>query len=253
MAPDKQMHLFERAQTQIKDAMAVLVKQNGGPEACHAGIVSLGDLGDYHHGPGSSPCFQRSKEWLDRFQLPVGLITGNHDLEGLEFETDEDNLEAWRQTFQQREFWRADVGAAILLGLGTTRFRDNAHCAHEVWIDDAQVQWFREQLTDSQDRPVIVFSHAPIMGSGLKVVHRVHVKSRCAYLNHSTDPGLFLRLVKEHPNICLWFSGHFHLSHDYPGQYSHDWRHNICTDTGFNLFTLDHNLGRRRLDLARDW
>ena len=80
MAPDKQMHLFERAQTQIKDAMAVLVKQNGGSEACHAGIVSLGDLGDYHHGPGSSACFQRSKEWLDRFQLPVGLITGNHDL-----------------------------------------------------------------------------------------------------------------------------------------------------------------------------
>ena len=36
------------------------------------------------------------------------------------------------QTFQQREFWRADIGAAILLGLGTTRFRDNPHCAHEV-------------------------------------------------------------------------------------------------------------------------
>ena len=57
----------------------------------------------------------------------------------------------------------------------------------------------------------MVFTHAPIMGSGLKVVQTVHVKNRCAWLNHSGHPRQFIELVEQHPNIKLWFSGHFHL------------------------------------------
>lgn len=34
----------------------------------------------------------------------------------------------------------------------------------------------------------------------------VHVKNRCAFLNHSSNAGEFMRLVEEHPNIALWFS-----------------------------------------------
>ena len=45
------------------------------------------------------------------------------------------------------------------------------------------------------------------MGSGLQVVQEVHVKNRCAWLNHSSDPATFLRLVQRFPNIRLWFSG----------------------------------------------
>ena len=44
---------------------------------------------------------------------------------------------------------------------------------------------------------------------------QVHVKNRCAWLNHSSNPERFVRLVDEHPNIRLWCSGHFHLSHNY--------------------------------------
>lgn len=29
--------------------------------------------------------------------MPVALVTGNHDLEGTEFETDEENLAAWSE------------------------------------------------------------------------------------------------------------------------------------------------------------
>ena len=45
------------------------------------------------------------------------------------------------------------------------------------------------------------------MGSGLQVVQEVHVKNRCAWLNHSSEPAAFLHLVQCHPNIRLWFSG----------------------------------------------
>ena len=33
------------------------------------------------------------------------------------------------------------------------------------------------------------------------------MKNRCAWLNHSSNPGAFIRLVHSHPNIRLWFSG----------------------------------------------
>ena len=34
----------------------------------------------------------------------------------------------------------------------------------------------------------------------------VHVKNRCAFLNHSSNSGEFMRLVEANPNIALWFS-----------------------------------------------
>lgn len=83
---------------------------------------------------------------------------------------------------------------------------------HEVYIDDAQFQWFEAVLQQNRDKPIIVFTHAPPMGCGLKVVEDVHVKNRCAFLNHSDRPQRFIKLVEQHPNIKLWFSGHFHLS-----------------------------------------
>ena len=47
------------------------------------------------------------------------------------------------------------------------------------------------------------------------MVQAVHVKNRCAWLNHSSNPEVFLGLVHRFPNIRLWFSGHFHLSQNY--------------------------------------
>ena len=86
---------------------------------------------------------------------------------------------------------------------------------HEVYIDDEQMTWFEQLLEQYQDRPVVVFTHAPPMGSGLKVVQNVHVKNRCAWLNHSDRPERFMQLVEKYGNVRLWFSGHFHLSQNY--------------------------------------
>ena len=41
---------------------------------------------------------------------------------------------------------------------------------HEVFVDQTQLDWFEGQLAGSDGRPVIVFTHAPPLGSGLKVV-----------------------------------------------------------------------------------
>lgn len=145
-----------------------------------------------------------------------------------------------------------------------------ARSVHEVYIDEEQVAWFERLLAANPGRPVVVFTHAPPMGCGLKVVQNVHVKNRwgavcgpagglwvvqgppltadcrdgcfsnalspthrpslclrlllphprCAWLNHSESPSRFIKLVEAHPNIRLWFSGHFHLSQNYPDSIS---------------------------------
>lgn len=43
-------------------------------------------------------------------------------------------------------------------------------------MDDAQVAWFESLLAQHPNRPFIVFTHAPPMGSGLKVVQEVRLK-----------------------------------------------------------------------------
>lgn len=40
---------------------------------------------------------------------------------------------------------------------------------HEVFVDDAQIAWFEQQLEAFSGRPIIVFTHAPPMGCGLRV------------------------------------------------------------------------------------
>jgi hypothetical protein len=46
----------------------------------------------------------------------------------------------------------------------------------------------------------------------------VHIRNGCAWLNHcgsADQQRAFLRLVRKHPQVRLWASGHFHLSHDF--------------------------------------
>ena len=192
---------------------------------CH--LVSLGDLGrkDIRHEPGdagTTKSFEDAKEYLDGFGVPYELVSGNHDLEGLdEFDTDEANLKAWMNCFDKPtpQFCKQIGDKTLLVGLSTVRFRDAPCSSHECHIDDDQLEWFLQTIRSHPAEDgwkILVFSHAPIIGSGLRVLQNVHVINGCAWLNHVSDNrNIFINAVKENPQIKLWFSGHFHLSHDY--------------------------------------
>jgi len=239
-------------------------------------VVQLGDLGAYDKGfPGSAACFRLAKRYIDSFDVPARLILGNHDLEDASLDSDEENLEAWRQAFRQSHYWSSKLGNVTFVGLSTVRFRSNEHSVHEVHIDDEQIAFFEQVLRDAGQGPVVVFTHAPILGSGLKAVQAVHVKNRCAWVNHSSNADHFINLVRRHPNVKLWFSGHFHLSQSYPdsisvvggtafvltgvigGSMSRDGdRHSrlLCGDEdGFTVLTMDHETGESRVDLKGSW
>ncbi|KAL7571978.1 hypothetical protein ACA910_001637 [Epithemia clementina (nom. ined.)] len=201
----------------------------GGGGLLQTFLVSLGDLGrkDIRHEPGdagTTKSFLDAKEFLDGFGMPYDVVSGNHDLEGLdEFDTDAANLQAWMDCFQKPtpQFCRYVGEKTVLLGLSTVRFRDSPHSSHEVHIDDAQLDWFVQTVQAhpaSEGWKILVFSHAPITGSKLRVLQNVHVTNGCAWLNHCSDESrrnLFIRTVQENPQIKLWCSGHFHLSQDF--------------------------------------
>jgi len=197
-------------------------------------LVSLGDLGESkncEHNPesdselfaGTTQCHEMAAEFLSSFDVPYDVVGGNHDLEGLdEFETDKENLDMYLRAHNKEtpQFCREVADKTLLVGMGSTLFREAIYTSHEVTIDQKQIDWF-ENLVETHRAEdgwkIFVFSHAPPNGSGLRVLQENHVVNGCCWLNHSNEKQCqnFIELVREHRCIKAWFSGHFHLGQDY--------------------------------------
>ena len=197
-------------------------------------LVSLGDLGESKncdHNPanpselfaGTTICHEMAAEFLGSFGVPYEVIGGNHDLEGIdEFKTDEENLEVFMKCHgkESPQFCRQVADKTLLVGLGSTIFRDAPYTSHEVIVDQKQIDWFEQLLIDhpaDDGWKMFVFTHAPPNGSGLRIIQENHVVNGCCWLNHSNEDQCkrFIELVREHRCIKAWFSGHFHLGQDY--------------------------------------
>lgn len=197
-------------------------------------VVSLGDLGESKncdHNPestselfaGTTQCHELAAEFLGSFDVPYDVVGGNHDLEGLdEFETDEENLAVYLKSHGKEtpQFCREVADKTLLVGMGSTLFRDAVYTSHEVTVDQEQIDWFENLLQThpaEEGWKVFVFTHAPPNGSGLRVLQENHVVNGCCWLNHSNDKQCkkFIELVREHRCVKAWFSGHFHLGQDY--------------------------------------
>ena len=129
------------------------------------------------------------------------------------------------------------------------------------------------------------------MGSGLRVLQENHVINGCCWLNHSgKNCRKFIEVVRENLSIKAWFSGHFHIGHDYQDSITFplgqsdaegdkpDGRKNnrgscifvqtACmsehasrdnrqqsrvlkgNNNGFSINTVDHKTGRERIDVS---
>eukprot|EP00981_Chlorochromonas_danica_P007345 scaffold1690_cov177-Ochromonas_danica.AAC.22 len=192
-------------------------------------VVSLGDLGESKSVDettqlfsGTSKCFQVAREYLEGFKVPYEVIGGNHDLEGIdEFATDEENLHTFLNAFHKPtpQFKRLIAEKTLLIGLSSVVFRDAIHTSHEVFINEEQIAWFEKTVAEhpvEEGWKIFVFSHAPPMGSGLRVLQELHVVNGCCWLNHSCKNNRkFIEIVRKYRSIKAWFSGHFHLGQDY--------------------------------------
>eukprot|EP00325_Prymnesiales_sp_UTEX-LB-985_P009808 CAMPEP_0174697290 /NCGR_PEP_ID=MMETSP1094-20130205/3193_1 /TAXON_ID=156173 /ORGANISM="Chrysochromulina brevifilum, Strain UTEX LB 985" /LENGTH=719 /DNA_ID=CAMNT_0015894239 /DNA_START=15 /DNA_END=2174 /DNA_ORIENTATION=- len=195
-------------------------------------LVSLGDLGESKSVrpeetdelfAGTTACHELAADFLSSFGVPYEVIGGNHDLEGIdEFATDEANLEAFCRIHKKEtmHFSRQIAEKTLLVGMGSTVFRAAKYTSHEVTIDDEQLAWFENLVAShpsDEGWKIFVFTHAPPIGSGLRVLQENHVVNGCCWLNHSGGKTTtkFIELVRKHRSIKAWFSGHFHLGQDY--------------------------------------
>ncbi|KIL38059.1 hypothetical protein SD70_28910 [Gordoniibacillus kamchatkensis] len=122
----------------------------------------------------------------------------------------------------------------------------------EVFASDEQFDWLKTKLKERPNVPVIFFTHAPPIGCGLRTVPRVHVRSTNAYLDQNHDPYRWYHLFKNSPEIVMWFSAHYHLSHIHPD--SHTVRfgtHFFMTGVHGVSFTRDGMRQSRILDIGR--
>lgn len=191
-------------------------------------MVALGDVGGYSH-PGTLLSFMEAKEIFSTLPFLTYPLIGNHDLEGIEFSSDEENLKAWLSIFEKpKPYYYIELESAILVLLSTTSFRKNPVCCHEIYIDDDQFTWFESLCNTFSSKNIFVFSHAPILGSGLRVLQNLHLMGGNAYLNHSRSPNKFIKLVERFKNIRFWASGHNHLGQDYPDSLSHIYQCTFC-------------------------
>jgi hypothetical protein len=188
--------IIEDAQSQDLPVAVCSLGDLGESKACDVGIG--GSTSELF--AGTTRCHEFAADFLRGFGVPYEVVGGNHDLEGIdEFMTDEENLAAYLKAHDKAlpQFCRQIADKTLLVGLGSTSFRDAKYTSHEVTVDDEQIAWFEDLVrshTAEDGWKVFVFSHAPPMGAGLRVLQKNHVVNGCCWLNHS---------------------GHFHLGQDY--------------------------------------
>ena len=127
-------------------------------------------------------------------------------------------------------------------------------------MDNEQLDWFVKTIEEhpfEDGWQIFCFSHAPIIGSGLRVLQECHVVNGCCWLNHN-DPRaskLFIETVRKSPQIKGWFSAHFHLSHDYEDSITFPGGNNrgscVFAQTGVMTARSSRD-GRRQSRLVRD-
>ena len=74
-------------------------------------------------------------------------------------------------------------GQTLVVGLGSTKFRSAQYTSHEVVVDEEQIAWFEKTIADhpaSEGWKVFCFSHAPIIGSGLRVLQERLLLDGCS-------------------------------------------------------------------------
>lgn len=244
-------------------------------------VVCLGDLGAGRES-GTPQSFAAAHTYLASFGVPAFAILGNHDLERLDlFASDAEVVRCFDEIFGcERPYQTLDLGETLGILLSSTGFRGNRGYKHEISIDDEQFAWFRNTLEANSERPTAVFSHAPPLGSHLRVLQYPHLRAGNAWLNQADRPGRFVDLLADHPQVRLWFSGHNHLGQQYHdsvslvdrclfvhtgviGRETRDGQHHsrlvVGEDTeggarkpSFRIDTIDHTTGQLIADVRFD-
>ncbi|HWL54941.1 MAG TPA: metallophosphoesterase [Chthoniobacteraceae bacterium] len=233
-------------------------------------VVPLGDFGPGGE-IGTPRGLEQAWELLSRIGAPLRPILGNHDLQV------ETGGKQEPGTMEKRLCELAGLEAScgfveydrFRLLFVTTEYQPEETCwsVQECYVSDRQFETLRRGLAERPGVPVIVFSHAPPIGARLRTHPRTHPRATNAYLEQNHDPFRWRQLYREHPEIVVWFSAHYHIGHDHPDSHTeafgthffHTQVHGSATRDSerqsrfleitperFAVSTIDHRARRRR-------
>ncbi len=178
-------------------------------------VVAIGDLCSQ---TGIREEYETVKSYFSMLEHPLYPITGNHDfiyedaldengkLKHASLEIQKQKLERFQQTFGLSKLYYSiekDPYLLIFLSADTHKYLSG--------ISDEQLSWFNNELKKNPKKPTIVFFHAPLNHTLESYKHWVNTPSFVAQPVETIKS-----ILKKHPQLFLWVSGHTHTSADEP-------------------------------------
>jgi predicted MPP superfamily phosphohydrolase len=151
-------------------------------------------------------------------QIPVKHCLGNHDGWGLYLDESRRNGQtpgmdmAIERLGLPGRYFSYEIGDWRFIHLDSTRMQTEEK-KYLGKLDDAQRNWFEQQLASSEEMPVVIISHIPIVSASIFLYEdtakerELIVPGACMHL----DSGGLLAMFKDRPNVKLALSGHMHL------------------------------------------
>jgi 3',5'-cyclic-AMP phosphodiesterase len=153
-------------------------------------VVATGDLTD----TGLPEEYELLRELLDRFEIPVYLIPGNHD-----------EIGPLVEGFGHHSYLPRDGGALQYVIEGDVRIVavDSTRPGHhEGMVDAARMRWLDATLSAAPGAPTLVMLHHPPFDTGIWWMDRSHIRG----------VEEFERVVRRHPQVRRVIAGHIHRS-----------------------------------------
>ena len=151
-------------------------------------------------------------------RIPVKHCLGNHDGWGLYLDPDARHGQvpsmdmAIERLGLPGRYYSYEVGGWKFIHLDSIRMQTEEK-RYLGKLDEAQRDWFARQLTSSDEIPVVIISHIPIVSASVFLYEDIAketdliVSGACMHL----DSGGLLGMFKDRLNVKLALSGHMHL------------------------------------------
>jgi 3',5'-cyclic-AMP phosphodiesterase len=189
---------------------AVLRTINAWPDV--ALVVALGDI---CQDVGTEQEYAAARQYFGKLVKPLVPIPGNHDFiysdikmpNGTRFKGSavekQNKLAKFQKTFGMPALYHSKLaGNYKLIFLAT----DDTQSDQLTRISRAQLEWLRSELKRDQNKPTIIFFHAPLLGT------LSNDKKNANSTNFIAQPQDDLReIIQKNPQIFLWVCGHMHV------------------------------------------
>lgn len=179
-----------------------------------ASVDAVIALGDICSKTGTREELAMAKAFFAKLTKPLYIINGNHDfiyddqldannkLQHAPHEIQMQKLEAFKQAFHLKQLYYSVQKENYLLIFLSANEPSNL-----AKLSDEERAWFENELKTHSKMPTIVFFHAPLDNTLENYNHWANTPNFIAQPKEKIH-----ELIRNHPQLFLWVSGHTHTS-----------------------------------------